>query len=53
MGLGMKNFDILGAHWKIQLLHGGSSQKTREKEGVVVFEWGGGGCVDTPSAHYV
>ena len=51
----MKNFDILGAHWKIQLLHGGSSQKTHEKEGVVVFEWGGGrgGGVDTPSAHYV
>ena len=34
MGLSMKNFNILGVHWKIQLLDGGSSQKTHTEGGI-------------------
>ena len=40
MGLRMENFNILGFHWKIQLL-GGSSQKTNI-EGVVGLPKKGG-----------
>ena len=34
MGLRMKNFDILGVHWKIWLLGGWSSQKTNIEGGL-------------------
>ena len=30
----MKNFDILGVHWKIRLLGEGSSRKTDIEEGI-------------------
>ena len=44
MGLRMKNFDILGVHWKIQLL-GGSSQKT-DIEGGTAYKVGLGKLAD-------
>ena len=43
--LRMKNFNILGVHWKIRLLReGGGSQKTNTEGGDCVFE----GRVETP-----
>ena len=48
MSLRMKNFNILGFHWKIQLLGGGG---VHEKPGGAGQERGGGvfeGAVDTP-----
>ena len=52
MVLRMKNFIILGVHWKIQLLRwGGGSRKEGflgKKAGGDVFEDGGVEGVDTP-----
>ena len=41
MVLRMKNFNILGVHWRIQLLGGGGSQKTNIDGGLP--KSGGGG----------
>ena len=42
MGLRMKNFNILGVHWKIRFLGGGGLLKTNIEGGRVCLKRGGG-----------
>ena len=46
MGLTMKNFNILGVHWKIRFLRGGG-----KKEGGGVFEGGIDTLMHTMAIH--